>query len=89
MPGWTSAFRAPIGAPGGRLTKQGSPHLPGRSYEAAQSACRERSATAPTSSPCESESSPPTRASLTVARKLAGRCFHTLRELGPLAIEDA
>ena len=28
-----------------------------------------------------------TRASLTIARKLARRCFHTLRELGPEALE--
>jgi hypothetical protein len=27
------------------------------------------------------------RASITIARKLARRCFHTLRELGPQALE--
>jgi site-specific recombinase XerD len=30
-----------------------------------------------------------TRASLTIARKLARRCFHTLRELGPDALEPS
>jgi transposase len=71
----------------GKLTKQGSPQLRWALYESAQAACR------PTS-PDRSDYLAPkarglshTRASITIARKLARRCFHTLHELGPEALE--
>jgi len=70
----------------GKLTRQGSPHLRWALYEAAQSACR------PTSPDHAEllrlkERMSHTRASLTIARKLARRSFHVLRELGPAALE--
>jgi transposase len=55
----------------GKLNRQGSPHLRWALYEAALAACRPSN----------------TRASLTIARKLARRSFHLLRELGPAALE--
>jgi transposase len=71
----------------GKLTKRGSPQLRWALYESAQAACR------PTS-PDRSDYLAPkarglshTRASITIARKLARRCFHTPHELGPEALE--
>ena len=69
----------------GKLTKQGSPYLRWALYEAAQSACR-------TTSPDHAdylalrERMSHQRAAITIARKLARRCFHTLRDLGDEAV---
>jgi transposase len=73
----------------GKLTKQGSPHLRWALYEAAQSACRERSPDHAHFVALRERKLSHTRASLTIARKLARRCYHTLRELGADAIADA
>jgi transposase len=64
----------------GKLTKQGSPYLRWALYESAQSACRKRSPDHADYLQLRQRMSH-TRASLTIARKLARRCFHTLREL--------
>jgi transposase len=69
----------------GKLTKQGSPQLRWALFEAAQSACRKRSPDHADYLQLRERMSH-TRASLTIARKLARRCFHTLRELGPEGI---
>lgn len=69
----------------GKLTKQGSPHLRWALYEAAQSACREKSPDHEAYLALKERGLSHTRASLTIARKLARRCFHTLREAGPEA----
>ena len=69
----------------GRLTHHGSSQLRWALYECAQTACR-------TNSPDHDhyqqlrERMSHVRASLTIARKIARRCFHTLRELGPDAV---
>jgi transposase len=70
----------------GKLTKQGSPHLRWALYEAAQSACRERSPDHAHYLELRERKLSHTRASLTIARKLARRCYHTLRELGEEAL---
>ena len=70
----------------GKLTKQGSPELRWALYEAAQSACRASSPDHAAYLELRARMSH-TRASLTIARKLARRSFHTLRELGPQALE--
>jgi transposase len=71
----------------GKLTRQGSPHLRWALYEAAQSACREQSPDHDDYLRLRERGLSHTRASLTIARKLARRCYHTLRELGPEALE--
>jgi transposase len=71
----------------GRLTKQGSAHARWALYEAAQSACRRTSPDHQAYEALKARGLSHTRASLTIARKLARRCFHTLRELGPAALE--
>jgi transposase len=70
----------------GKLTKQGSPHARWALYEAAQSACRRTSPDHQAYQALKARGLSHTRASLTIARKLARRC-HTLRELGPEALE--
>jgi transposase len=67
----------------GRITRQGSPASRWALYEAAQAACQPRSRRL-----CRTQSRglSHTRASLTIARKLARRSFHILRELGPDAL---
>jgi transposase len=72
----------------GKLTKQGSPELRWALYEAAQSACRPRSPDHAHYLELKQRGLSHTRASLTIARKLARRCYHTLRELGPIALEE-
>jgi transposase len=69
----------------GRLSKAGSPHLRWGLYEAAQSACRP---TSPDHSAYLAlrERMSHTRASLTIARKLARRAYHTLSGLGREAL---
>jgi transposase len=73
----------------GKITKQGSPHLRWALYEAAQSACRQASPDHGDYRALRDRGLSHTRASLTVARKLARRCYHTLRELGEEAIAPA
>jgi transposase len=72
----------------GKLTKQGSPQLRWALYEAAQSACRSNSPDHGDYLRLRGRRLSHTRASLTIARKLARRCYHTLRELGPAALEE-
>jgi transposase len=71
----------------GKLTKQGSPRLRWALYEAAQSACRQTSPDHADYLALKARGLSHTRASITTSRKLARRCFHTLRELGPEALE--
>jgi transposase len=71
----------------GKLTKQGSPAARWALYEAAQSACRRTSPNHGAYLELKARGLSHTRASLTLARKLARRCFHTLHELGPAALE--
>jgi transposase len=73
----------------GKLTKQGSPQLRWALYEAAQSACRERSPDHTDYLRLRRRGLSHTRASLTIARKLARRSYHTLRELGAEALAPA
>ncbi len=71
----------------GKLTKQGSPQLRWALYESAQAACRPSSPDRADYLALKERGLSHPRASLTLARKLARRCFHTLRELGPQALE--
>jgi transposase len=71
----------------GKLTRQGSPQLRWALYESAQAACRPTSPDRADYLALKARGLSHTRASLTIARKLARRCFHTLRELGPEALE--
>jgi transposase len=71
----------------GKLTRQGSPQLRWALYESAQAACRPTSPDRADYLALKTRGLSHTRASLTIARKLARRCFHTLRELGPDALE--
>ncbi len=70
----------------GKLTKQGSPQLRWALYESAQAACRPTSPDRADYLALKARGLSHTRASLTIARKLARRCFHSLRELGPEAL---
>jgi transposase len=71
----------------GRLTKQGSPAARWALYEAAQCACRPTSPDHDFYLERKAGGLSHTRTSLTIARKLARRCYHTLRELGPDALQ--
>jgi transposase len=71
----------------GKLTKQGSPQLRWALYESAQAACRPTSPDRADYLALKERGLTHPRASITIARKLARRCFHTLRELGPEALE--
>ena len=71
----------------GKLTRQGSPQLRWALYEAAQSACKPRSPDHADYHQLKARGLSHTRATMTIARKLARRCFHSLRELGPAALE--
>lgn len=71
----------------GKLTKQGSPELRWALYESAQAACRPTSPDRADYLRLKERGLTHTRASVTIARKLARRCYHTLRELGPEALE--
>jgi transposase len=70
----------------GRLARQGSPQLRWALYEAAQSACKPASPDHADYVALKARGLSHTRASMTIARKLARRCFHILRELGPDAL---
>jgi transposase len=71
----------------GKLTRQGSPQLRWALFEAAQSACRSQSPDHADYLALKARGLSHTRASMTIARKLARRSFHTLRQLGPAALE--
>jgi transposase len=71
----------------GKLTRQGSPQLRWALYESAQAASRPTSPDRADYLALKARGLSHTRASLTIARKLARRCFHTLRELGPQALK--
>ena len=71
----------------GKLTKQGSPELRWALYESAQAACRPTSPDRADYLALKGRGLTHPRASITIARKLARRCFHTLRVLGPGALE--
>ena len=70
----------------GRLARQGSPQLRWALYEAAQSACKPASPDHADYLALKARGLSHTRASLTIARKLARRSYHILRELGPDAL---
>jgi transposase len=71
----------------GKLNRQGSPHLRWALYEAALAACRPSSPDHADYRALKARGLSHTRASLTIARKLARRSFHVLRELGPAALD--
>ena len=71
----------------GKLTRQRSPQLRWALYESAQAACRPTSPDRADYLALKARGLSHTRASLTISPKLARRCFHTLRELGPQALE--
>jgi transposase len=71
----------------GKLTGQGSPQLRWALYEAAQSACRPASPDHTDYRALKQRGKTHTQASLTIARKLARRSYHLLRELGPRALD--
>ncbi len=71
----------------GKLTRQGSPQLRWALYEAALAACRPSSPDHADYQALKARGLSHTRASLTIARKLARRSYHVLRELGPAALE--
>ena len=73
----------------GKLNRQGSPQLRWALYEAALSACRPSSPDHADYLALKARGLSHTRASLTIARKLARRSFHVLRELGPAALEPS
>jgi len=71
----------------GKLTRQGSPQLRWALYEAALSACRPSSPDHADYLALKARGLSHTRASLTIARKLARRSYHALRQLGPAALD--
>jgi transposase len=71
----------------GKLTRQGSPQLRWALYEAAQSARKPRSPDHGDYLALKARGLSHTRATMTIARKLARRCYHSLRGLGPAALE--
>ena len=88
--GWpasTSACTAQTAARVGKLTRQGSPQLRWALYEAALAACRPSSPDHADDQALKDRGLSHTRASLTIARKLARRSYHVLRELGPAALD--
>jgi transposase len=70
----------------GKLTRQGSPSLRWALYEAAQSATRPRSPDYADYHALKARGLTHTRASLTIARKIARRSYHLLHTLGPAAL---
>jgi transposase len=71
----------------GKLTRQGSPTLRWALYEAAQSATRLQSPDYADYHALKARGLTHSRASLTIARKIARRSYHLLHQLGPAAIE--
>jgi len=80
---WPAANAARVG----KLTYQGSAELRWALYEAAQSACRPSSPDHQDYLALKARGLSHTRASLMIARKLARRSCHVLRELGRAAPE--
>jgi transposase len=72
----------------GKLTKQGPAQLRWALYEAAQSACRPTSPDHADYLRLRGRRLSHAHASLTIAPKLAPRCYRTLRELAPAALEE-
>jgi transposase len=70
----------------GKLTRQGSPTLRWALYEAAQSATRPASPDYHDYHALKARGLTHTRASLTIARKIARRSYHLLHQLGPAAL---
>jgi transposase len=71
----------------GKLARQGSPQLRWALFEAAQSACRPQSPDHADYLALKARGLSHVRASMTIARKFARRSFHTLRALGPSALD--
>lgn len=71
----------------GKLARQGPPDARWALYEAAQSATRRGSPDHAHYHQLKARGLSHKQASLTIARKLTRRCFHSLRELGPAALE--
>jgi transposase len=71
----------------GKLTRQGSAPLRWALYEAAQSASHKGSPDYHDYHALKARGLTHTRASLTIARKLARRSYHILRALGPAALD--
>ena len=71
----------------GKLTRQCSPQLRWALYEAALAACRPSSPDHADYLALKARGLSHTRASLTIARKLARRSYHVLRDLGPAALD--
>src|SRR5829696_2974349 len=71
----------------GKLNRQGTPQLRWALYEAALAACRPSSPDHADYLALKARGLSHTRASLTIARKLARRSFHVLRQLGPAALD--
>src|SRR4051794_17104585 len=71
----------------GKLNRQGSPHLRWALYQAALAACRPSSPDHAVYLALKARGLSHTRARLTIARKLARRSIHVLRELGADALE--
>jgi transposase len=71
----------------GKLTRQGSAESRWAPDEAAQSPCRPTSPDYQDYHALKHRGLSHTPASLTIARKLARRSYHVLRELGPAALE--
>jgi transposase len=80
---------APLRPPGAgrKAGPAGSPQLRWALYESAQSACKPASPDYADYHQLKARGLSHTRATMTIARKLARRCFHSLRELGPAALE--
>jgi transposase len=70
----------------GKLTRQGSSSLRWALYEAAQSATRRQSPDYADYHALKARGLTHTRASLTIARKIARRSYHLLHNLGPAAL---
>jgi transposase len=70
----------------GKLTRQGSPPLRWALYEAAQSATRPASPDYHDYHALKARGLTHTRASLTIARKIARRSYHLLHRLGPAGL---
>jgi hypothetical protein len=70
----------------GRLARQGSPQLRRALSEAVQSACTPAGPDHADYLALKARGLSHTRASMTIARTLARRCFHILRDLGPDAL---
>ena len=71
-----------------KLTRQGSSPLRRALYEAAQSATRPRSPDYAHYRALKARGLTHTRASLTIARKIARRSYHLLHSLGPDALSS-